>query len=237
MVKAFSYDSSAVSPDPSNCDVQSMRPDVIPCSLTRTFDAGSGYECLQIDPPLQTEKVAIIFLHGVGERGGNSEQILKYGLPATLWSHSHEINCRVVCPHLPADETWDAAQLARLVASVRQRSAKVVLCGYSLGGAGACALLAGAVELPNIAIVIAARFQEAAIDCDLATRIVFIEGELDDWADTLEFRESLARQSVPFVHVVVPGASHFISEAAMEVEAVTSAFESVGIRYRRLSHR
>ena len=213
-----------------------MQPDVLPCLLTQFFDAGSGYACLQIDPPLRTEEVAIIFLHGVGERGGDSEKILRYGLPATLWSRSHEINCRVVCPHLPADETWHAGQLARLVASVRRSSPKVVLCGYSLGGAGACELLAGTVDLPDIAIVIAARYREAPSDSNLTTRIVFIEGELDDWVDTRDFRESLARQTVPFVHVVMPGASHFIAEAAMEVEAVTLAFESVGICYRRRSH-
>ena len=92
------------------------------------------------------------------------------------------------------------------------------------------------VDLPDIAIVIAARYQEAPSDSNLTTRIVFIEGEFDDWVDTRNFRESLARQTVPFVHVVMPGASHFIAEAAMEVEAVALAFESVGICYRRSSH-
>lgn len=222
--------------DSCNCDVQTMQPDVLPCTLTQVFDASSGYECLQIDFPLQTEDVTVIFLHGVGERGGDSAQILKYGLPATLWSRSHEINCRVICPHLPADETWHAGQLARLVASVRRNSPKVVLCGYSLGGAGACALLTGTVDLPDVAIVIAARFQEAANDSKLATRIVFIEGELDDWVDTRTFRESLARRAVPFVHVVMPGENHFIADVAMEVDAVASAFESLGIRYRRRSY-
>lgn len=213
-----------------------MQPDVLPCLLTQIPDAGSDYACLQIDPPLRTEDVAIIFLHGVGERGGDSEKILRYGLPATLWSRSHEINCRVVCPHLPADERWNAGQLARLVASVRRSSPKVVLCGYSLGGAGACELLAGTVDLPDIAIVIAARYQEAPCDSDLITRIDFIEGDLDDWVDTRNLCESLARCTVPFVRVVMPGANHFIAEAAMEVEAVTLAFESVGIRYRRRSY-
>jgi dienelactone hydrolase len=213
-----------------------MQHDGTSCSLTQFFDGDSGYACLQIDPPFQTEEVTIIFLHGVGERGGEIEQILKYGLPATLWSRSHETNCRVVCPHLPADQTWDAGQLARLVASVRRRSPKVVLCGYSLGGAGACALLARAMDPPDVAIVIAARFQEEASDSNLTARVIFIEGELDDWVDTRKFRESLARRMVPFAHVVMPGANHFIAEAAMEVEAVTSTFESVGICYRRCSH-
>jgi len=213
-----------------------MQPESLPCSLTEVADEGSGYACLQLDPALQTDEVAIIFLHGVGERGGNINQILKYGLPATLWTRSHEINCRVVCPHLPAEETWNAGQLAQLVASLRRRSPKVLLCGYSLGGAGVCALLARAIDLPDIAIVIAAQFQETASDSKLATRVVFIEGELDDWADTRSFRESLARRTVPFAHVVIPGGSHFIAEAAMEVDAVASAFESLGIRYRRRSH-
>jgi len=212
-----------------------MRPDLAPCSLTRVVDANSSYACLRIDSPLQTDAVALIFLHGAGERGGDSAQPLKYGLPATLWRRSHDINCRVVCPHLPQDETWDAGRLARLVASVRQRSPKVVVCGYSLGGAGACALLAATAGLPDIAIVIAARFQEAA-NAGVATQVVFIEGELDDWVDTREFRESLARHAVAFVHVRMPGANHFIAEEAMEVDAVTTAFESVGIRYRRRSH-
>jgi predicted esterase len=213
-----------------------MPPDVLPCTLTQVFDASSGYPCLQINFPLQTEEVTVIFLHGVGERGGDSVQILKYGLPATLWSGSHEINCRVICPHLQADQTWDAGQLVRLIASVRQHSPKVVLCGYSLGAAGACALLTGTGDLPDVAIVIAARFQGAAGDSKLATRIVFIEGELDDWVDTRTFRESLTRRGVPFMHVVMPGAKHFIADVAMEVDAVASAFESLGIRYRRRSY-
>lgn len=211
---------------------KSMQPDIASCSLTHACDAESGYACLQLDSPSQIDEVAVIFLHGVGERGGDIEQILKYGLPATLWGRSHEINCRVVCPHLEEDEIWDAAKLARLVASVRSRSPKVVVCGYSLGGAGACALLAGAADLPDIAIVIAARFQEAA-SYRIATRIVFVEGELDDWADTRKFRDALARRGVPFVHMPMPEANHFIAEEAMEVEAVTMALESVGVRYRR----
>jgi hypothetical protein len=48
-------------------------------------------------------------------------------------------------------------------------------------------------------------------------------------------RESLARRGVPFMHVEMPGANHSIADVAMEVDAVVSAFESLGIRYRRRS--
>ena len=34
----------------------------------------------------------------------------------------------------------------------------------------------------------------------------------------------------------MPGENHFIADVAMDVDAVASAFESLGIRYRRRSH-
>jgi predicted esterase len=198
------------------------------------FDEASGYRCLQIEPAPLRDDVVIVFLHGVGERGGEIDRVLDYGLPATLRDGSHGIDCRVLCPHLPAEAEWDAPHLERLLESVRRRAAKVVVCGYSLGGAGACALLARRGDLADATIVIAARYPWPIDDVAVANPVVFVEGELDDWVDTGTLRASIARHGTTVEHVVLHGAGHFIAEAAMDVPAVRTIFETLGVRYAPL---
>jgi pimeloyl-ACP methyl ester carboxylesterase len=159
--------------------------------------------------------------------------VLDYGLPATLRNGTHCIDCTVVCPHLEAEEHWDADRLARLIDALRQRHERIVLCGFSLGATGACGLISRFGTLPHLTLVVAGRFLEGVGEVRLDRPVVFVEGEHDEWSDTRDFRVALSERRAPFTHVCMPGAGHFIAETSMETDAVTDALAALGITYRR----
>lgn len=202
-------------------------------TIAESLEASSGYACLRLDSPAEAADACIVFLHGVGERGGDIRRVLDYGLPATLRNGTHSIDCTVVCPHLEAEEDWEADRLARLIDALRQRYERVVVCGFSLGASGACRLISRFGTLPHLTIVVAGRFLEGVGDVRLDQPVVFVEGEHDEWADTRDFRATLGERSAPFTHVCIPGAGHFIAEASMETSAVTDALAALRIAYRR----
>ena len=196
-------------------------------------DSFSGFLYLQVDPPRPGPPVGIVFLHGAGERGGDPWRVLDYGLPATLVSGTHAIDAPVCCPHLTAGEAWDPASLARFMASLRGEFERVVLCGCSLGGSGACDLVAAFGTVADLTIVVAGRSAHAPGDVPLDGRVLFIEGEHDDWPETSVLRLALAERGRAPTHVILAGAGHFIAEAAMEQEAVVAGLAALGVTYGR----
>lgn len=104
---------------------------------------------------------AIVFLHGIGERGGPGEldRVARWGLPrlrlaAAPPAGAPAFRFLVVAPQCPADRTWrDAAMLDRLealldglVADGRTDPERLTVAGFSMGGIGAFAL---ALRLPG----------------------------------------------------------------------------------------
>lgn len=102
----------------------------------------------------------IVFLHGMGERGGPEERALvaRWGLPALRQAGRRPTSLPfpflVVAPQCPAEQTWsDAAQQARLeslldslVAAGATDPGRLSLAGFSMGGIGAFTL---ALRLPH----------------------------------------------------------------------------------------
>ncbi|MGM9490113.1 hypothetical protein [Ideonella sp. YS5] len=198
-------------------------------------DPCSGFSYLRVDPPRPASQVGVVFLHGAGERGGDPRRVLDYGLPATLVSGTHAIDSPVCCPHLEAGEAWDPASVARFMASLRGEFQRMVLCGYSLGGSGACDVVAAFGTIAELTIVLAGQGTHAPGDVPLDDRVLFIEGEHDDWPDTSVLRLALADRGRPCTHVIVAGAGHFIAESAMEQEAVVAELAALGVTYGRRS--
>jgi pimeloyl-ACP methyl ester carboxylesterase len=198
-------------------------------------DPCSGFRYVRVDPPCPGARVGVVFLHGAGERGGDPRRVLDYGLPATLVSGTHAIDAPVCCPHLAAGQVWDPASVACFMASLRGEFERMVLCGYSLGGSGACDLVAALGTVAELTIVVAGRSANAPGDVPLDGRMLFIEGEHDDWLDTSVLRRALAERGRPSTHLIIAGAGHFIAEAAMEQEAVVAGLAALGVTYGRRS--
>ena len=201
--------------------------------ITEHQDVRSGLRYLTLESAPHGAEVALLFLHGAGERGGDIRQVLAYGLPATLNAGTHSIDCTVICPHLESGQVWQPVRLAHLIDALRQSFRRIVICGYSLGGTGICELISTFGTLAELSIVVAGRTFAVPGDVPISGEQIFVEGEHDDWADTAAFRSGLTARAVPFTHVVLPGAGHFIAEASMEVAAVTSALEALGASYVR----
>ena len=84
----------------------------------------------------------ILFLHGVGERGDDPQQVKLYGLPRLLES-GVDLPFIVVSPQCPADSYWLLLldELKALVDHIAERypvdPQRIYLTGMSMGGTGA----------------------------------------------------------------------------------------------------
>ena len=89
----------------------------------------------------------ILFLHGAGERGSDTELLKRNGLPQYLDS-GNDLPFIVVSPQCPADSHWTLhiealnALLGAVAAHYRVDENRIYLTGMSLGGAGAWMLAA-----------------------------------------------------------------------------------------------
>jgi predicted peptidase len=99
----------------------------------------------------KTKLPLILFLHGSGERGDDTEQIKKWGLPKELDSRP-DFPFIVLSPQCPAEKRWIdlekevMALLEEVVGKYSVDRARIYLTGFSMGGQGAWYF---AVQHPN----------------------------------------------------------------------------------------
>ncbi|MCP5420278.1 MAG: dienelactone hydrolase family protein [Gammaproteobacteria bacterium] len=89
----------------------------------------------------------LLFLHGMGERGDDPNQLTVHGPPKQVSGAQRPAALEpfvVLAPHCPADQTWSASRLLRLLDEVvtnwRIDRRRIYLTGISMGGYGAWSL-------------------------------------------------------------------------------------------------
>ncbi len=170
--------------------------------------------------PLDTQYPLVVYLHGSGERGDDTEAHLKNGVQ-TLASWP----AIVVAPQCPKTDTWggswyggESATQRKVVSLVRDLSARrsvdasrVSLIGYSMGAIGAWDILLRARELFAAAVPIAG---DLSPDTALALAdfpLWAFHGELDKLVQNTASRkvaELMAARPSKFRYTEFPGVGH-----------------------------
>ncbi|WP_339742105.1 prolyl oligopeptidase family serine peptidase [uncultured Rubinisphaera sp.] len=113
--------------------------------VAQKSDAGNGkaiHYWLSLPKDYSDQKKAplMIFLHGMGERGNDLDQVLKHG-PPKLIKAGKEFPFIVVSPQLTTDvRRWDVQQLSTMLDDLESNYAidksRIYLTGLSMGGYG-----------------------------------------------------------------------------------------------------
>jgi predicted peptidase len=97
----------------------------------------------------EKEYPLILFLHGMGERGDNLEDVKRHGLPK-LVSQGKDFTFIIVSPQCPAEQMWKNIELMGLLDHIEAEysvdESRIYLTGLSMGGFGSWKL---ATEYPE----------------------------------------------------------------------------------------
>jgi predicted esterase len=190
-----------------------------------------GFQALVFSPTSTDQTAAcIVWLHGIGERGGDLSLVAKYGLPAALDQRRARINATVLCPQLESDGEWEPARIAELMAQVRKQYAHTALVGFSLGALGVCETVAELGPQSNLHVAIAPRTRHLPTLPQKGTRLLSISGEHDRWPTTAEYLRQLRDLGAVVEEVVLPDEGHFISESALWHPSSVTALQTLGIQ-------
>jgi predicted esterase len=194
------------------------------------YEPLSGLHFQELAPPVSaTSGVAIVHLHGSGERGSDLALVTRYGLPAAVREGRAQVSCPILCPQLEADADWDPARIASFVGSVRQRFSSVVLIGYSLGASGVCQLVAERGAVARLHIAIAGQAPERASAAQEGVQFLAIQGELDEWPRTKGLVSSINALGGEARSVTLSGAGHFVSEEAIAHPVSVALLRAAGV--------
>ncbi len=84
----------------------------------------------------------IVFLHGAGERGTNTEHLLRHGIPRLITEEGREYNAYILVPQCPATYVWNnmvrevKASIDRVVSEKGILPDRITVTGCSMGGYG-----------------------------------------------------------------------------------------------------
>jgi predicted esterase len=197
-----------------------------PSTVTRQ----GNFRCLEYHPA-HTPSAAVIWLHGIGERGSDISLVAKYGLPAELSKGSLLTNARVVCPQLEADGEWPAARLLALLSEIQSEVGPTMLVGYSLGGLGVCEFLRLCGPVAAAYVAIAGRPREHVSGNMAGARFLALSGELDPRPGMQEYVRSVNAGGGSAVEVILPKQGHYIPEVALRNPSFLDLAASAGVRF------
>lgn len=194
------------------------------------YEPLSGFHFQELAPASNASSdVAIVHLHGSGERGSDLESVTRYGLPAAVLQGRAWVDCPVLCPQLEAQAEWDPGRVASFVGSARQRYSGIVLIGYSLGASGVCQTVARLGAVARLHIAIAGQAPDRASAAQEGVRFLAIQGELDPWPGTDGLVCSINEQGGHARSVVLAGAGHFVSETALAHPVSVATLQEAGV--------
>jgi predicted esterase len=196
----------------------------------RGKELNSGFQFLELCPLGDGQSnAAIVYLHGIGERGEDLTLVTRYGLPAAISEGRALANCPIFCPQLEDGAEWEAGRVASFVRQVRGRHSSVALIGYSLGASGVCSVVAHIGPAASAFIAIAGQAPDRVGTNQEGVQFLAIQGELDTWPDTGRFVPSINERGGRAASVVLPGLGHYVSEEAVAHPACTSMLGAIGI--------
>lgn len=194
------------------------------------YDATSGWHYLQFTPKApKNADSALVYLHGIGERGVFLPLVKNYGLPAMVARGEVALNCPLICPQLEDDNVWEPERLVAFIQSMRHSYGHIALVGYSLGGSGVCDLLSIFGPVAQLSICIAG--QAPARIAAASSRVVFaaIQGELDPWPNTAAFVDDISAKGGVAHSINLSGRDHYVSEEAILHPQIKKLLASIGI--------
>lgn len=198
------------------------------------YDAGSGWHYLQFTPiEAQQANCALVYLHGIGERGVHLPTVKKYGLPAMVARTDVTLNCPLMCPQLEDGKVWESERLAEFIKSMRMSYAHIALVGYSLGGSGVCDMLSKFGPVARLSICIAGQAPKQMATDSSEVLFAAIQGELDPWPNTIAFVDDINEKGGVAHSINLPSRDHYVSEEAILHPPIKKLLAAVGIT---LSH-
>ena len=177
-------------------------------------------------------RAAIIWLHGIGERGTVLSDVANYGLPAALAAGRAVATCDVLCPQLAATAQWTSALVHSIVLSANLRYDVVVLMGYSLGGLGVLEALAELGGICSLHIAIAGDKPRMPRANQAGVRLIALQGEFDRHPEVSCFIAEVRQRGGAAEEVIVAGGNHYISESALWQPELQAALAAHGLGLR-----
>ncbi len=201
-----------------------------PCAATHASTRPGSFRCLEFKPEsVPRRRNAIVWLHGIGERGNDLPSVAKYGLPAALSQGRVVSDADVICPQLEADLEWDPGRVSELAWSLAKHYETMVVVGFSLGGLGVCELLARCGPVANLHVALAAQTPSEVTAAQAGTQFLSLCGEHDQWPPMAQFVRELRSRGAAPEHAMIPHAGHYISETALQHPMLTHALAGLGI--------
>ena len=192
-----------------------------------------GFAALRFEPASeQYSDVALVWLHGRGERGADLSLVTKFGLPEAISKQRAQVAATVLCPQLEHEREWEPCRVAELMAHVRQQFQRTAIIGYSLGALGICELLAGVGSQADLHVAIAPRMRTLPTMLQPKTHLLSICGEHDRWPSADAFYHRLRALQGRVDEVVLPNEGHFISGVALSHPSLVSALSALGAEIR-----
>ena len=158
---------------------------------------------------------AILWLHGIGERGADISLVAKFGLPAALVAGRAVTNSTVVCPQLEANAEWEPSRVQSLLEALNEQHSSVVLVGFSLGGLGVCDLLCRGGPAAHLNVAIAGRPRDLPQSNQEKVQFLAISGQFDPRPQMGAFVRRVVELGGTAEERIIAGAGHFISESGL----------------------
>ncbi len=116
----------------------------------------------------QGKKPLIVFLHGSGEKGTDTEKLKVHG--PLKYIKNNALDAYILAPQCPENDYWDAEALYRLILKIQKENpnidaSRIYLTGLSMGGWGAW----------NLAIAHPEMFAALVPICGFVDRVPMIE--------------------------------------------------------------
>ena len=186
------------------------------------------FRCLQFGAS-DRSRPAILWLHGVGERGTDISLVAKYGLPAAMLAGRARTNATVVCPQLEANAEWPPPRVQSLISIIKEAHRNVVLIGFSLGGLGVCDLLCHGGPVAHLNVTVAGRARDLPQIGQTGVHFLAIAGELDPWPQMGVFVRKVRELGGAAEEHVIAGQGHYISESGLMHPRFQELAESAGL--------